>query len=292
MDAVITYVNGQDSLWLADYRKYVDGSVNVKRFRDWGTLRYLLRGIEKNMPFVRNVYLVVARESQVPEWVDTTRLHIVLHSEIIPAEYLPTFNSNTIELFLHRIPGLDEQFLYFNDDMFPVSECRPEDFYVNGSPVVHHSHCIFAFNLFKKMVRNTDRKARIAAGVRNSILFVRPQHTVYASLKSSFEEVFSLIGGEINASFSICRQEKNLIHYLFSDYLYFKGRTFNKRISNKHFSIAAASGKKISAFLSHPDRKMVCINDVNISRTSFEDLREQLLSSFETLFPRKSSFEL
>ena len=128
MDAVITYVDGRDPLWLEDYRKYVNTSVNAKRFRDWGTLKYLLRGIQTHIPFIRNVYLVVARESQVPDWVDRNELKIVLHRDIIPEEYLPTFNCNTIELFLHRIPGIDEEFLNFNDDIFPVADCRPEDF--------------------------------------------------------------------------------------------------------------------------------------------------------------------
>jgi hypothetical protein len=64
-----------------------------KRFRDWGTLRYLFRGIAENMPFVRKVHLVVSHESQVPEWVNREEVHIVLHKDIIPAEFLPTFNS-------------------------------------------------------------------------------------------------------------------------------------------------------------------------------------------------------
>ena len=113
MDAVITYVNGLDPVWQKDYEKHTNIPALEKRFRDWGTLKYLLRGIEKYMPFIRNVYLVVSHESQVPEWTDCNNLHIVLHKDIIPAEYLPTFNSTAIEMFLHRIEGLDEEFLYF-----------------------------------------------------------------------------------------------------------------------------------------------------------------------------------
>jgi len=37
--------------------------------------------------------------------------------EIFPRkDDLPTFNSAAIECHLHRIPGLSENFLYFNDD--------------------------------------------------------------------------------------------------------------------------------------------------------------------------------
>ena len=291
MDVVITYVNGQDPLWLEDYRRNVDEAVNAKRFRDWGTLKYLLRGIEKHMPFVRNVYLVVARESQVPEWADRENLHVVLHRDIIPEAYLPTFNCNTIELFLHRIPGIDEEFLNFNDDIFPVSASGREDFFENGMPVVRHTRCLLAMNLFKKMARNTDRKARTAAGAGKSIFFVRPQHTVSAMLKSVGDEVFSKMEPEILSSLSRCREEKNLLQYLFSDYLFYQGRTVSRRISNRHFSLAAASDKTISAFLHSPDAKFVCINDVNMSDAKYERTRASLIGAFEEVFPEKSRFE-
>ena len=62
MDIVITYVDGNDPIWKADYEKHTNVPVMEKRFRDWGTLKYLLRGIEVNMPFIRNVYLVVRRD--------------------------------------------------------------------------------------------------------------------------------------------------------------------------------------------------------------------------------------
>ena len=122
MDAVITFVDGLDPLWQADYAAWHGGKAPLaKRFRDWGTLPYLLRGIERFMPFVEKVHLVVARESQVPQWVSDQEVHVVLHRDIIPEEFLPMFNSCSIEMFLHRIPGLSEEFLYFNDDMFPVA---------------------------------------------------------------------------------------------------------------------------------------------------------------------------
>ena len=111
MDIVITYVNSLDPEWQKDYEKHTNTPILEKRFRDWGTLKYLFRGIAKNMPFIRKVFLVVSNDSQVPLWIDRNKVEIVLHKDIIPAEYLPTFNSNTIEMHLHRIKELDEQFL-------------------------------------------------------------------------------------------------------------------------------------------------------------------------------------
>ena len=292
MDAVITYVNGLDPLWQQDYASVVGGDALQKRFRDWGTLPYLLRGIQKHMPYVRNVYLVVSRESQVPDWVDRSNLKIVLHSDIIPAEYLPTFNCNTIELFLHRIPGISQEFLNFNDDMFPVRDSRAEDFFRDGKPVTGFSRNLIAGNLFKVMARNTDRKVREALGMPRSPFFIRPQHTVYPVSKSACEEVSALMAKQFHSSMSPVREEYNLLQYVFLDYLYYKGEAVNSRHSNKHFSLAAASSSKIAAFLAAPTTDFVCINDVQMSEDRFVKTRETLLEAFEKLLPEKSRFEL
>ena len=129
MDIVITYVDGNDPLWREDYERCLNVPLLNKRYRDWGTLRYLFRGIEKYMPYIRNVYLVVSRESQLPAWI-SDKVIPVLHRDIIPSRLLPVFNSAAIEMFLHRIPGLDEEYIYFNDDCFPIMESRPEDFFL------------------------------------------------------------------------------------------------------------------------------------------------------------------
>ena len=107
MDIVITYVNGLDPVWLQSYAEHTKVPITTKRFRDWGFLPYLFRGIEQNMPFVRNVYLVVSGDSQVPEWINRDHVKVVHHEDFVPKEYLPTFNSNPLEMYLHRIEGLD-----------------------------------------------------------------------------------------------------------------------------------------------------------------------------------------
>ena len=170
MDVVITYVDGNDPAWKRDYERYTNVPVMEKRYRDWGTLKYLLRGIEICMPFIRNVYLVVSHQSQIPEWADTSNLKIVLHSDIIPEEYLPTFNSTAIEMFLHTIEGLDEQFIYFNDDMFPVGKCTAEDFFKDGKARLGMATHLFASGLYKIQCRNSDRLARKALGLKTVCL--------------------------------------------------------------------------------------------------------------------------
>ena len=59
---------------------------------------------------------------------------MVKHKDYIPKQYLPTFNSNGILLFINKIPELKEHFVSFNDDMFLTSDVSPEDFFINGLP--------------------------------------------------------------------------------------------------------------------------------------------------------------
>jgi len=291
MDIVITYVDGNDPVWKKDYEEYTNVPVMEKRFRDWGTLKYLLRGIEVNMPFIRNVYLVVSHLSQVPQWADTGHLKVVLHKDIIPAEYLPTFNSATIEMHLHKIEGLDEEYLYFNDDLFPLAKCEPTDFFRDGKGVLGFSRHFFSSGMFRKICRNSDVYARKALGQSPSWGFVRPQHTCTPMFRSECEALCRIIKDDIHNSMTRTRSDNNLSQYLLLDYQYYNGRIIPERISNKHFSVALATPEGLKSFIMNPGKKIMCVNDVHLSERKYQALRTAMIDAFETRFPEKSRFE-
>ena len=291
MDIVITYVNGLDPLWQKDYEAHTSIPVLTKRFRDWGTLRYLMRGIEVNMPFIRKVHLVVARDSQVPKWVNRDEVNVVLHEDIIPAEFLPTFNCNPIEMHLHRIKDLDEEYMYFNDDVFPMLPCKPTDLFVDGKGVLGMSRHLLSLDMFKKICRNSDVVARKALGKRPQITFLRPQHVCTPMLRSECCELYESVEQDIRSSISKTRTAKNISQYLFLDYMYLKGKLINRRLSKRHFSLGITSVEKLRKFITNPDRMFTCINDVQLSEERYEELRRVLIESFETRFPNKSKFE-
>ena len=292
MDVVITFVDGSDPLWREDFRRLLDVPALEKRYRDWGLLRFLFRGIETHLPFVRKVFLVVSRDSQVPAWVDRERVKVVLHREIIPEEYLPTFNSCTIEMFLHRIPGLDERFLYFNDDILPMMDCTEADFFPEGHPATGFSRCRLVRSQFLRHCRNADRLARRAAGVAIECGFMRPEHVCSPMLRSACEAAFVAVEPEIRASLTPLRASKNVNQHFFLDYMLFTGKALDRRIPKRHFSLAASSTERIRSFVEVPDRKMVCINDVKMSPARFQRIRKGLLSALERHFPRRSRYEL
>jgi hypothetical protein len=291
MDAVIAYVDGADLLWQQDYLAAVREPALTKRYRDWGTLPFLLRGIERHLPFVDRVFLVVSRESQVPAWADCSRLQVVLHADIIPAVYLPTFTSTTIELFLYRIPGLSERFLYFNDDMFPVRDAVEADFFPDGRPAMGFSRHLWAGNLYKRQTRNADRLARAALGLRPGFFFLRPQHTCSPMLRSVSEEVFRRLESPLRETITPLRDERNVNQYLFLDYALLSGRGVTRRISNQHISMAAITPERLKKAIVSPSRTMVCINDVEMSPERYETLRAAMLAAFSEHFPTKSVYE-
>lgn len=99
------------------------------RFRQRDELRYSLRSLARFAPWIRNVHLVT--NGQHPSWLNhaSPRLRLVSHQDIFTtAGNLPTFNSNAIEMHLHRIPGLSRKFIYFNDDLFIGQDCPQASF--------------------------------------------------------------------------------------------------------------------------------------------------------------------
>ena len=292
MDIVITYVDGLDPVWQKSYEEYTNTPILEKRFRDWGTLKYLFRGIAKNMPFIRKVHLVVSGESQVPAWVNREEVNIVLHEDIIPHELLPTFNCNPIEMHLHNIKDLDQEYLYFNDDIFPLQRCEATDFFREGRGVIRMSRHLLGFGMFKQICRNSNRVAYKALGLRPSLLFLRPQHVCTPMLKSEVQEVYDIAKEEILASMSRTREGKNLNQYLYLNYMYLKGKIINKRLSKKHFSVGVVSPSKLRKFITKPTHKLACINDVQLTEERYEELRKIQIEAFEELFPTKSKFEI
>lgn len=51
-----------------------------------------------------------------------------MQDTLLPEHATPTFSSNVVEQFLHKIPGLSDIFLYWNDDFFLGRPVAASDF--------------------------------------------------------------------------------------------------------------------------------------------------------------------
>lgn len=136
IDAVFTWVDGSRPLhrfrraFHAHTAPDLCADSNLsRRYADHGELRYSLRSLQLNAPWIRNIFIVT--DGGKPAWLrEDDRLRIISHRLIFEnAAHLPTFNSCAIELHLHRIPGLSERFLYVNDDCFFARPTQPADFF-------------------------------------------------------------------------------------------------------------------------------------------------------------------
>lgn len=133
-DLVYLWVNGSDPEWQQKKRLFTgqlsDNSEqnNLGRYISNDELRYALRSAAKNVPWIRKIYIVT--DNQKPEWLDEThpKIQLVDHTEIMPAQILPCFNSSVIEYFIHKIPGLSDRFLLSNDDLFFNASLSPDFF--------------------------------------------------------------------------------------------------------------------------------------------------------------------
>ena len=136
MDLVWTWVNVTDKSWQekakengCDVEGYLSGGGDFDPFQE---LRFSLRSARKNMPFLRNIYIVTAFE-QKPDWLIAQKnVHMIHHSQLLPKTAFPTFNSQPTEYSIANFYALgiipDKCFLYLNDDFLVMKKLEISDF--------------------------------------------------------------------------------------------------------------------------------------------------------------------
>ena len=140
IDAVFTWVDGNDSKWIGKKEAFLNHNpgklqnkkVNSKgRFFDNDELKYSLRSIDCFAPWINNIFIVT--DDQIPKWLNVKhpQIKIIDHNAIFDSSHLPTYNSMAIEMNLHKIEGLSNYFLSFNDDVFIGRKTTKNDFFYN-----------------------------------------------------------------------------------------------------------------------------------------------------------------
>lgn len=141
IDVVVPWVDDQDPQWQQARDLYAAAFSDKKQtihkfYRDWNTLLYVFRGIERFMPWVNKVHLLT--HGHVPDWLNTrcNKLNVVAHKDFfLNPSHLPTFNSQAIEMNFLGIRGLADKFIYFNDDTLVLKKAPVSRFYRNGLPL-------------------------------------------------------------------------------------------------------------------------------------------------------------
>ena len=328
IDVVIPWVDGNDPEWQKEFIKYSPqlnnrDSNTVIRYRDWNNLQYLFRGIEVFMPWVRKVHLITC--GQKPKWlnVDAPKLNFVQHEDFIPKEYLPTFSVRPIELNIHRIADLSEQFIYFNDDFFVLKPMKPTDFFRKGLPLdiaalnvlmVKSPRCIVManntlminkhFNKKKVIRQNISKWLKLSYGryLLKSLSLMQwgffsgfqDSHLPQPYLKRTFEDVWIECEDVLKETTQhrfrdISDVNQSLMRYWqivsgeFSPYNVFRYR--------KYYEIADDNIDSICKEISNPRKPLFILNDSD-HIFQFEMCKDKLNAAFSEIFPHKSSFEL
>ena len=189
------------------------------RFVQVDELKYSLRSVEKYIPWIYHIYIVTDR--QVPEWLDINhpKITIVDHSEIIPKEYIPVFNSNAIETRIHKIPGLSEHFLYANDDLFFNRPLDKNFFFKEGKPIIRMKPADITKGIpyFKPLINAITLIERDFGRVPSfSDRKLEPHHNVDAYLKSDYTACAEHYNKEYTETLTHRFRKKRLCNVLLS----------------------------------------------------------------------------
>ena len=308
IDLVYLWVDGSDPAWRAKHNACIGkteekSTVNCEgRYADNDELKYSLRSVEMYAPWIHRIFIVT--DSQVPAWLDTDnpKVRIVDHTEIMPPASLPCFNASVIEHFLYRIPGLEEHFLFANDDMFINRPVTPDTFFApDGLPIirVNPNWLRTKFLALKEKVFGIPMKNYVRI-IQNAALLVKQKYGIYykwkthhnidAYLKSSYRHAEEMFEQEISATITNHVRSDNDIQRNLHSYV---------ALAEKRAHLQHVTQKTSFRLQIHRDdhyRKLeeynplfFCMND---SEYANDNDRNKVTAFLAKRFPKKSQFEV
>lgn len=241
IDFILPWVNGNDPKWLNERNLYIKKENKKEnsdfRFRDFGTLKYVLRSIEYNCPWYNKIYLIT--EGHYPEWLNLSnpKIELISHKEFyFNTEDLPVFSSSSIEMNLANIRSLSDNFVYLNDDMIIINPLEKDRFFKDNLPVDFLCHGWIPRNKLFFLLKGNDSWVK---SISNNIKLAKKLVT---SLPNNNDSLY-------NKSYSLKNKfanflAKNIYHNYFwfehwhhpqaykKDTLSFVYKTFEKQLLN------------------------------------------------------------
>jgi hypothetical protein len=229
IDLVYCWVDGNDKKWQKEKQYWqqqtgilVDNAIGECRFTDNNELKYSLRSVAKNAPWINHIYIVT--NGQIPKWLDTNhpKITIVNHNEIMHQKALPTFNSDAIETCIDNIPNLSEYFIYGNDDFYIYSKVTPEYFFdKKGNPITRLVKHKWKKEQIEKQLylKNITYNAKLIKEKFGTFYSYEPIHNMDSYRKSYFKECKKEFEKEFNKSvlnkFRTPNSIQRTIHYYY-----------------------------------------------------------------------------
>ena len=285
---VYLWVDGSDK----EYKKRYSLLVN-SRNRDNDDLKYSLRSLETYMPWWKGKLYIVT-DNQRPSWLMLNdNIIIVDHKDIIPENFLPTFNSHFIQRYVHNIEGIEDNFLLFDDDFILNNSLRPEDFIKDGILINKFNDSVISLNkltiknnLWKASVFQTMNILKDKLNDNFDMLYLN--HSPYVLSKKSIIECNELFKNELEDNIFKFRDYEIATVYLYIYNYHITNNIPIKVTDNRCFFMDV---KDDSEFISLQetiiDKQFVCFNDSFGSKDTSRRLKEL----YDRLLPFKSSYE-
>ncbi len=297
VDVVYTWVNSEDENWkkmILEYKS--EEELDFDRYQNFDELKYSLRSIDKHIPWVNNIYIVT--NCAKPSWLDeNSKIHWIWHEDIFPnSDYLPTFSSHAIESCLHKINGLSEYFLYFNDDVFLMKNMEKTDFFKANDCSISFMES-YGAGFYP---REVDDESYINAALNGKRLLeekfnISPvqfhkhvPHVLRKSILEEMEEAFE-------ESYKVVRLNKfrektdiSTISFLYHHYSYFKKESV--RESRLGHLIRHTNYRAKTRAIRQTRPHFICINDGGGS-SSDSNYKEWMLSFLEKYYPLPAIWE-
>lgn len=324
IDFVLLWVDGSDPAWQREFfsaKRTAHEDASPIRYRDWGNLQYWFRAVENFAPWVRRIHFITW--GHLPAWLDTShpKLHVVNHRDYIPASYLPTFNSNTIELNIHRIEGLADRFVLFNDDTFLCSPSSPDDFFRNGLPrdiarlsLVQPSSVGHIVYNDLELINAAHRKSEVmrrhfgkwfslrygAANLLKSLTLlpwswfpgILDPHMPQPYLKMQFERGWGTWGQQLDASCrNTFRDLTDLSHWLIRYDGLCRGEFAPRSTADSRMmTLGDAQIEAVAHDIARQRYRMICLHDSD-AIADVDGISRRLCEAFHRILPEKSSYE-
>lgn len=293
VDLVIPFVDSTDPEWFSLYQKTFNENP-IKKYRpNTDFLKYNLRSIAQNIPWIDTVHLIVMSESQIPNWINKENVNIVYHKDIIPEQYLPTFNSSTIELFQYKIPNLAEHYLVGNDDYFVVTPLLKEDFYTSdGVPKITWMKGINIENTTPWQSQVSKMYHFFVHNLAGDVIV--PNHTYSPHTKQSWVQLWKEYSEALNNSITQKADGKNFCQYAAQYFLLSRQECTSGSIDGACYQFILPYVLCFMYDLISQSRQMLCLNDTCDDEGLINDdspIYKKVINLLQECFPEKCKYE-
>ena len=279
---------------------------NDSRTTNNNELKYCLRSIFKNAPWLNRVFILMNPPKKIPSWFNneySKKITIIDHNSTFNKKDLPSTNSNAIETTIANIPELSEHFIYMNDDFYIAKPVSYKKFFTPEGKILFDKEKL---SLCGEMHRNTknkilDIKLPTFCGISRHIPLPNKKSVInnfnneykdyiewIRSIKTRYQEGNDECRKKNLKSW--CQQQHNLV----AKYAYDKGEGIPLFISDKDalFNYLHNDNKKF--FFDVIDKKPLffCINDKNFKNLEDRNKNYKIINFFlDNYFKEKPFFE-